>query len=167
MIKIPNTVRIACCASGQKWSPLDQPNLPPHPNQPPPPASPPPPTSSLCLISLFHFSNSLFFPPSAPSKAFLARSCNHRHSKATLTKDIINQQYKKLYFTMYKCLILISQDFFVVQPPDGTGRVSISKTNQIGETGATCEFNACKIHQGQAPMKSTKWQYKRLSIKVS
>lgn len=96
MIKIPNTVRIACCASGQKWSPLDQPNLPPHPNQPPPPASPPPPTSSLCLISLFHFSNSLFFPPSAPSKAFLARSCNHRHSKATLTKDIIKLQYKKI-----------------------------------------------------------------------
>lgn len=107
MIIIPNTVRIACCASGQKWSPLDQPNLPPHPNQPPPPASPPPPTSSLCLISLFHFSNSLFFPPSAPSKAFLARSCNHRHSKA----NIINLQYKQLNFTMYNCLILISQDF--------------------------------------------------------
>jgi hypothetical protein len=100
IIRIPNTVRIACCASCQKLSPSDHPNLLPHPNQPPPPASPPPPTSSLFLISLFHFSNSFFFPPSALSNAFLACSCNHRHSKAKLKEEIINLQYRKLYFTM-------------------------------------------------------------------
>jgi hypothetical protein len=90
MTMIPNTARIACSASCQKWSLLDQPNRPPHPNQPPPPASLPPPTFSLLLISLFHFSNSFFFPPSALSNDFLACSCNNRYSKAKLTLEAIN-----------------------------------------------------------------------------
>lgn len=69
---IPKIVRLICWASCQKWSPFDPPN---HPNQPPPPELPPPLASSLLLISLSHFSNSDFFPPRAPSRAFLASSC--------------------------------------------------------------------------------------------
>lgn len=101
---IPNTVRIACCDSCQKWSPLDQPNRPPHPNQPPPPASPPPPTSSLFLISLFHFSNSFLFPPSALSNAFLACSCNHRDCKAKLTRR--GKLVHNLTLKVQKCFFL-------------------------------------------------------------
>lgn len=74
MTIIPKTARLVCCASGQKWS-SDQPNHPPDPNQPPRPPLPPPPISSLFFISLFHFSNSFFFSPSALSNAFLACSC--------------------------------------------------------------------------------------------
>lgn len=73
--RMPKMARLACCASFQKCSPLEPPNHPPRPNHPPPPALPPPPTSSLFWISLFHFSNSVFFPPRALSNAFFACSC--------------------------------------------------------------------------------------------
>lgn len=84
MTSIPKTARLVCCASGQNWS-SDQPNHPPDPNQPPRPP-PPPPISSLFFISLFHFSNSFFFPPSALSNAFLACSCYQQREKENLSK---------------------------------------------------------------------------------
>lgn len=86
---IPKRVTINCCASCQKLSPLNQPNRPPHPNQPPPPAPPPPPTSSLFLISRFHFSNFSLFPPSALSNAFLACSCRSYHEKESQSNQML------------------------------------------------------------------------------
>lgn len=84
MTIMPKIVRPACCASCHKLSSLDPPN---HLNQPPPPESPPPPASSLFLISLSHFSNSVFFPPSALSNAFLACSCYMRCAKVNPMKQ--------------------------------------------------------------------------------